>query len=111
MRIILPIKAISVNAAWCGRRFSTPAKKQFEQTVALMLPARRLTGPYYRVYWDFYLLNWARTDASNLVKTIEDCLVRSSIISDDRNIIEHRIRKIASKVDRIEIEIQETSTP
>lgn len=34
----VPIKALSVNKAWQGKRFKTPVYKQFERDTLLLLP-------------------------------------------------------------------------
>ncbi len=107
LKICLNIKPLSSNVAWQGRRFSTKAKTQFENAMHLLLPTTKVCGlPYYRMAYDFFLVNFSRTDIDNLVKTSQDCLVRRGIISDDRLIVDARIRKFPAKTDRIEIEIE-----
>lgn len=111
MNAILRIKALSVNAAYQGRRFSTPEKKQFDRTLALLLPKKRVEGEYYKVAYDFHLRNFGNTDEGNLVKVLEDCIVRQGIISDDRRVVEHRIRKFPSDTDYILVGISPADKP
>ncbi len=107
MKISLPVKAMSVNDAWRGRRFSTPEKDSYEALLALILPGGHVKpGPYYRVDYDFHLVNFASTDTDNLIKVTQDCLVKRGIITDDRKIIHSTQRKFPAKQDRIEIDIQ-----
>ena len=71
-----------------------------------MLPRARCEGEFYRIHYDFFLRNFLMTDWDNLIKVTQDCVVRQGIISDDRRIIEARVRKFKAPQDRIEIEIQ-----
>ena len=106
-KIILNLKPLSVNEAWKGRRFSTPAKKQFEAAVRYSLPKVEVRrAPYYRVAYDFFLVNFALTDGANLEKVLTDCLVKRGVIQDDRYIVDYRIRKFPSDKDRIEISVE-----
>lgn len=111
MKFSIPVKALSVNKAWQGRRFSTPAKKQYERTLALLLPKAPIPGPYYRVAYDFYLANFALTDVDNMVKPLQDSLVRQGLIRDDRFILEFTARKFKADKDHIEVEITPLEAP
>ena len=106
MKFSLPIKPLSVNAAWCGRRFSTPEKKRYEKTLAIILPKHPVEGKYFKVAYDFYLVNFALSDADNFLKVLQDCIVKAGIIPDDRRIIDYRIRKFPSKEHRIDVTIE-----
>ena len=107
LKIRVDIKPLSSNMAWQGRRFSTKAKTQFENAMRLLLPSTKVCGrPHYRVAYDFHLVNFARTDVDNLIKTTQDCLVKRGIISDDRMIVSLAARKFKSEKDRIEITIE-----
>ena len=106
MRISLDIRPLSVNRAWQGRRYSTPEKKRYEAMVHSQLPSAKIPGPYYRVDYKFFLIQFARTDQQNLLKCLTDCFVRRGIITDDRMIIDERIRKFPAAKDRIEVEIE-----
>ena len=110
MKITLNAKPLLVNRAWQGRRFSTPAKTRFERLMALSLPRVKVEGkPYYRVTYDFHLVYFKITDWDGCCKVLQDCIVKQGIITDDRFIIEARVRKFPAKQDRIEIEIEGTS--
>lgn len=105
--ITLPIKPLTVNQAWQGRRFSTPAKTAYEANLRLLLPKVAVVGaPYYRVEYDFHLRTFALSDWDNLCKVLQDCLVKRGIITDDRFIVDARVRKFPAKADRIVVRIE-----
>lgn len=107
LEITLNVKPISTNAAWRGRRFSTPEKKAYEELVHCSLPKAVVVGnPYYRIEYDFYLRSFALTDWDNCVKVTQDCLVKRGILSDDCKIVDARVRKFPAKKDRIVIRIE-----
>lgn len=108
----LKIKPLLTNEAWQGRRFSTAAKKQFEKTMALLLPKVAVKrNPYYRVEYHFHLRYFAITDYDGCIKVMQDCLVKRGIIEDDRFIIDARIRKFPALHDQIEIFVEGTDLP
>lgn len=110
MRIELAIKPLSVNDAWRGRRFSTPAKTAYEASLRLLLPNRAIPGgPYYRVQYDFHLVRFSTTDWDNLCKVLQDCIVKRGIITDDRLIVDARIRKFPAKENKIVVTIEACS--
>lgn len=111
MKFSLDIKPLSINAAFQGRRFNTPAKNQYERTLAILLPKVAVPGPFYRVDYQFYLKNFATTDQQNLLKCLTDCMVNKGIIRDDRFIIDERIRKFKSEHDRIDVEVEGLTGP
>ena len=49
------------------------------------------------VSYEFYLKNMSQ-DADNCEKTINDCLQKFNIISNDKKIIEHHAKKISDKM-------------
>lgn len=103
----MPVKPLSVNAAWQGRRFKTKEHKQFEKIVQTILrahPFQRFEGPYF-VRYLFALKNASRTDTSNLIKVLEDNLVKAGIISDDRKVDCLLAEKIPADDDWVEIEV------
>ncbi len=106
LTITLAVKPLSVNDAWQGRRFSTGAKTDYEAVMKLLLPKTTVAGPYYRIEYDFHLVHFKTTDWDNLCKVLQDCLVKKGIITDDRHIIEARVRKFQAKADRIVVRIE-----
>lgn len=67
-----------------------------------------LTG-WVMVDFLFYLppSSYALSDISNLVKILEDCIVKKGYIEDDRKIVEMRTRKTRSDNPRVEVYIKQ----
>ena len=107
LTITLDAKPLSINEAFRGRHFPTSEKREFETRMRLTLPKVHLPpAPYYRIDFEFHLKNFALTDYDNLVKVLQDCLVKRGIITDDRLIVDARIKKFPAKKDRIVIFIE-----
>ena len=107
LTLTLHVKPLSTNKAWRGRHFSTAAKTEYETRLRWSLPKVAVVGkPYYRVLYDFHLVNFALTDWDNCVKVTQDCLVDRGIISDDRKIVDARVRKFPAKADKIVVSIE-----
>ena len=106
INIKIPIKPLSINVAFQGRRFKTKKCKQYEHDVFIHLPNNKIKG-YVKITYEFYLRNFKMTDADNLVKVLQDCIVKKGIIEDDRKIIQYMIYKYPAKENRIEIFIKE----
>lgn len=103
----LNLKPLSINDAFRGRHFPTTAKKVYEQLLRFSLPNVAVVGePYYRVEYDFHLVRFSTTDWDNCVKVLQDCIVKRGIISDDRLIVDARVRKFPAKADRITVKIE-----
>lgn len=89
MYLEIPIKPLSVNQAWAGRRFKTPLYKQYEKDIYRLLPI----GQYdmnckeevYVVYV-FYFSAYVLSDNVNPEKLITDILVKRQYLKDDRYI-------------------------
>lgn len=83
--IKVPIKALSVNAAWQGRRFKTPAYKTFERDVLRLLPTKVDIPPgKLSIFIEFGYSN-KLSDFDNGVKPLVDCLQKKYGFN-DRNI-------------------------
>ena len=107
LTLTLHVKPMNINEAWQGRRFSTTAKKDYEQRLRLSLPKVAVVGkPYYRIAFDFHLRSFALTDYDNCIKVTQDCLVKRGIIKDDRLIVDARIRKFPAEKDRIVVRVE-----
>lgn len=79
--IIVHIKPLSVNVAWQGKRFKTPAYKQYEHDVLLMLPSLKLPKAPYKLTLTFGFSNKA-SDLDNPVKLISDILQKKYSFND-----------------------------
>ena len=107
MKLSIPLKPLSVNVAFQGRRFKTPAYKQYEKDITKLLGRARekpIEGELY-VCYSFYLKNYALTDTGNLEKLLTDTLVALGYIKDDRYIKKLVMEKYRAKQDSIEVKI------
>jgi Holliday junction resolvase RusA-like endonuclease len=94
MILFIPIKPLSVNKAWQGRRFKSKDYKKYETDVCLLLPiANKTVDTACEVVYRFYLKNHKMTDADNLIKPLQDIIVKLGYIKDDRLIWKYTIMK------------------
>lgn len=68
----ISIKPLSVNRAWQGRRFKTPAYVKYERDLLLMLPVLKLPEPPYEILLWFGIS--AASDGDNPLKPTLDIL-------------------------------------
>lgn len=104
MNIKLPVKPLSVNKAWQGRRYKTPEYHAYEREVSLLLP-RVHVGGIVEIFYTFHLIHHKTTDTSNLIKLLEDVMVKKGIIDDDRFVYSFHAKKVPAEVESIEIDI------
>jgi len=93
--IHLPIKALSVNVGFKGKRYKTPEYKQYERNVLLLLPKIEVGKAPYKLYIEFGLSSRLQ-DLDNGIKFLQDCLVKKYGF-DDRDIYELHAKKIITK--------------
>ena len=91
----IDIKPLSINAAFQGRRFKTPAYKKYEKDMLLLLPKIKLPEPPYKVYYEFGLSNKAN-DWDNSIKMLQD-LLQEKYKFNDKDIYEGFVRKVIVK--------------
>lgn len=106
MQFSIPMKPLSVNMAWKGKRFKSAAYSNFEEEFFLVAPRGlvAIVGPVeMRVVWN--LKNARASDIDNALKTLLDCLVKCGILIDDRHIWRLVVEKKQSAVDSIDVEI------
>jgi Holliday junction resolvase RusA-like endonuclease len=103
----IEIKPISINTCWQGRRFMTPAYKQWITDMLFLLPKWKTITGNTRIIITLNLKSTVRGDIDNFLKPIIDCLVKKGLIEDDRYIQRLNVVKRKSKVENIEIEIEE----
>jgi len=108
MKIEIPLKPISVNEAFQGRKFKTKKCKQYEKDIVNFLGfwKEKIEGKI-EIHYTFYLINHSRTDYDNLIKITQDMLVNRGYLVDDSKIYKAIIEKIPSKEDKIIIEIMQ----
>lgn len=80
MKTRLPIKPLSVNQAWQGKRFKTPAYVKFQRDMLLLLPNVTLESiSEVRLHFGF---SSKLSDLDNAVKQSLDCIVKKYGIDD-----------------------------
>ena len=108
MKIFLNLKPLSVNAAFQGRRFKTKECRQYDKTLDIaLMPFKRdiVRSDWYAVQYSFFLRNFSMTDGDNMVKVLQDALVRNGFLSDDRRIKRFIVEKFKAETDSIRVEI------
>jgi Holliday junction resolvase RusA-like endonuclease len=93
--ITLPIKALSVNSGFQGKRFKNVEYKKYERNVLLLLPKMQVGKAPYKLYIEFGLSSKLQ-DLDNCIKFLQDCLVKKYGF-DDRDIYELHAKKIITK--------------
>ena len=103
--IHLKVKPLTVNQAWKGRRYTSDDYKAYIAECLYKLPKITVEAKRYEIIFRFYLIHHATTDYDNLIKPIQDILVKKGILPDDRFIYKASQEKIPSNTDYIEIEL------
>ena len=85
------IKPLSINGAFQGRRFKTPAYKQYEKDVILLLPAVKIPEGQLRLTATVGFSSKA-SDIDNVLKPFIDILQKKYKF-DDKNIYSITINK------------------
>lgn len=89
-------KPLSVNQAWQGKRFKTPAYKNYEKAMLLMMPKGKIDeSEMLRVEFFFGFSNKA-SDLDNPVKLLMD-IAQKKYGFNDKNVFELNIRKCLVK--------------
>ncbi len=86
MKILIPIRALSVNKAWTNTHKKSGEYHQFEHDVCLLLPFNRtcpLEGELF-VRYVFYIKNYKNSDEDNCKKILQDILVKRGYFKDDK---------------------------
>lgn len=99
--IRLPIRPMSINSAWQGRRFKTPKYKRYCQAVSCLLPKRETITGYINLEVALYLKYFATSDVDNFLKPMIDILVSNRIIEDDKFILKITVEKFKATEDSI----------
>jgi Holliday junction resolvase RusA-like endonuclease len=89
-------KPLSVNLAWQGKRFKTPAYKEYEKEMLLMMPKAKIeTDQMLRVEFFFGFSN-AASDLDNPVKLLMD-IAQKKYGFNDKMVYEMNVRKCIVK--------------
>lgn len=107
IEVEVPIKAMSINQAWQGRRFATKGYKDYTNTFLMLLPKKETINGLVIVHIIFYLKSPLKCDIDNMIKPCLDIIVKKEYIQDDRYICNLMVNKIKSNKDKIRIYIQD----
>jgi Holliday junction resolvase RusA-like endonuclease len=89
-------KPLSINEAWQGKRFKTPAYKAYEETILLSMPKLKIDPEQMlRVEFFFGFSNKA-SDLDNPVKLLLD-VAQKKYGFNDKNVFELNVRKCIVK--------------
>ena len=102
----LPVKAISINECFQGRRFKTKKYDAFIQEMLYTMPKKKTITGLVRMEILLYLKSILRSDIDNFVKPILDCIVKKGWIVDDRYIQYLKVSKVKSKEEGVYIFIE-----
>lgn len=75
------IKPLSVNGAWQGKRFKTPAYKKYERDLLLLLPQMPIPKAPYQINIEVAFSSKA-SDLDNILKPFLDVLQKKYGIND-----------------------------
>ena len=87
----IPLKPISVNQCWQGRRFKTPLYTKYEKDCLMILPKKDIGLPPYLISLEFGFSNKA-SDLDNPIKPTLDILQKKYGFNDSE-VYELRISK------------------
>lgn len=110
IQVQIPLRALSVNKAFQGRRFKTPECNAYCQDFVRIAPRREIIKGIVEIEYRFFVKNHKLADWDNLVKITQDLLVKKNLgyIEDDRKIYKATVYKIPVKKEcdeKIEIKI------
>ena len=106
MKATIPLKPLSLNNCYRGRRFSTRQKKQYDRDLQILLPKVRVDGPLYTVTFRFFLQRPFAGDLDNLCKNLLDNIVDRGIITSDKKVVEIHLYKYRASKDSIEVQVE-----
>src|SRR3990167_5404831 len=81
----IQIKPLSVNEVWQGRRFKTPAYKEYEKELMLLLPKNKVLYTRSRLFLRLIVgVSSKNSDIDNPVKPILDILQKKYLFNDKK---------------------------
>jgi Holliday junction resolvase RusA-like endonuclease len=103
------IKPLSVNQAWAGRRFKTPAYKKYEKDLLFLLPNKKIDlKKRLSINIEVYYSSHA-SDIDNFLKPFLDVLQKKYGIDDKniyslvvaKNVVKKGMEKIVFKIENL----------
>lgn len=105
--LTIPLKPLSVNKAWKGRRYKTDDYLGYEIDVARLVRRAKYTYTVpVSVTYFFHLKNHKMADADNPVKPLQDILKQLGFFEDDTLVYHFQVFKVPSETDYIEVTIK-----
>jgi Holliday junction resolvase RusA-like endonuclease len=105
MEISIPLRAISINEAYQGRRFKTKKCNDYCKDFLKVAPKKNKLKGIVEIEFKFFIKSHGKADYDNLIKITQDLLVECGYVEDDRKIYKATIYKIPAKEEKIEISI------
>lgn len=78
----IPIKPISLNEAYRGRRFTTPLLKQYKKDLSVLLPSLIVPEGKLAVQYEFGVSS-KMSDGDNLIKSFQDAIAENYGFNDN----------------------------
>lgn len=103
----IPIKPISVNECWQGRRFKTKKYDSFIEEMLVLMPKEATLDGLLEVELIFGVKSLLRGDVDNLIKPVIDCIVKKGWIVDDRYIVSIKATKVKQKKGSVSVIIKQ----
>ena len=92
----LPIKPLSLNAAYRGRRFDTPELKRFKKDMRKCLP--NIQVPKGKIGIEFIFgVSTSRSDGDNLIKCAQDAIANKYGFNDNVIFEWHIVKDVVRK--------------
>ena len=104
--IVIPVKPISTNKLFQGRRFKTKEYDKFLEAALYFAPKVKMTKGIVQLRVDFYIKQAKKSDLDNFLKGTLDLITAAGYIEDDRFIYKIIARKFKSDNERIELKIK-----
>jgi len=102
----IPIKPMSINTCYQGRRFRTGVFKKWQEAVLYSLPSGYCEGKAYALTIYIYLKDPTRSDLDNYIKPLVDCCVKKGLLTDDRYVKYLEVIKKHNKEEGFEVIIR-----
>jgi Holliday junction resolvase RusA-like endonuclease len=93
--IRLNLKALSLNSAYRGRRFTTPALSSYKQAIGLLSPILSVPEGKLKVKYVFGVSS-KNSDGDNLIKCLQDALAEKYGFN-DKMIYKWEVEKVDVK--------------
>lgn len=104
--IIIPVKPISTNKLFQGRRFKTKDYDAFINAALYFAPKVPMVKGNIVLKCDFFVKNVERSDLDNFLKGTLDLIVKAGYIEDDRFIYKINARKFKANDENERIELR-----